>query len=141
MVTKQDLIDYYERWLGHYTWSLVAKLACRGAPSFTSADRLFRVWVEEMRRKDGTREFCWVRVTEYGYDRKTSYHYVLYFHVLIGGMRIGAKKPWIARWEELAGDSSISYHQPPGGIIRYMLKEADKDEYRFTYDADFYGRE
>jgi hypothetical protein len=130
-MTKAELIDAYEDWLLQYHWHLFATLTFRTSASISKANRLFLRWIKEMRDADGDNDFRWARVTEYG-----AFGDNLHFHALIGGLRDGCKWPWVLRWDELAGDSWISYYIACGGGIRYMLKGANPDR-DFDFDADF----
>lgn len=121
-MNKNNLIDAYEDWLAKQHWSLFGTLTFRSSPSTSRADRIFRQWITEMEKEDGTDGFRWVRVTEHGAADDN-----LHFHILVGGLRSGSKYPWILRWNELAGDCLISYFHPYAGGLRYMLKTASAD--------------
>ena len=118
-MTKDELIFAYDKWLSARRWNWFATLTFRGSPSLNKADRLFRVWISEIRQREGTRTFSWVRVTERGANSDN-----VHFHALVGGLNNPCKWDWILRWNELAGESAIFYYQPFRGGIRYMLKEA-----------------
>lgn len=114
---KEELVSSYEEWFSQHHWSLFGTLTFRGSPSSSKADRIFRNWIAEMKRSDGTNNFHWVRVTEHG-----SFGDNLHYHILIGGLRDGSKWPWMLRWDELAGSADIFYYRPHAGGLRYMLK-------------------
>jgi len=117
-VTKDELIEAYETWFSEQHWNLFGTLTFRGYASPSRADRIFRQWISEVKREDGTNDFRWIRVTERGACADN-----LHYHVLIGGWRGASKWPWVLRWDELAGDCILSYYQPHSHGIRYMLKE------------------
>lgn len=119
-MTKSELIDAYEEWLDGLKWLWFATLTFRGSPSPRKANDLFHVWISEIRKREGTDAFSWVRVAERGSSREH-----LHFHVLVAGLRDPCKWDWVLRWEKLAGDSMIFYYQRGRGGIRYMLKEAE----------------
>jgi hypothetical protein len=121
-MNKANLIDAYESWLNQFRWSLYGTLTFRGSPSATTADRIFRQWISEMKQEDGAKDFRWFRVTEHG-----AYGDNLHFHAVIGGLRDGSKWPWMLRWDELAGSADIFYYRPYAGGLPYMLKTARPD--------------
>jgi hypothetical protein len=118
-MTKEELIHAYADWLQKYNWTWFCTLTFKGAPPLKRADRLFRVWISEIKQSEGTKKFSWVRVTERG-----AFGDNIHFHALIGGLRDASKWRWMFRWEELAGEANILYYVPKLGGVQYMLKEA-----------------
>jgi hypothetical protein len=129
-MNKAEIIEAYEEWLNRYQWNLFGTLTFRDSPSSLKADRIFRRWISEMKSDDGTNGFRWVRVTEHG-----SFADNLHFHIVIGGLRVGCKWPWLLRWDELAGSADIFYYRPHAGGLSYMLKTARPDR-EFEIDFD-----
>jgi hypothetical protein len=118
-MNRKDVIDGYEEWLKRFRWSLFGVLTFRRLLPSSRAKRLFHQWIDEMRRADGAADFRWVCVTERG-----SFGDYLHFHILIGGLRVGSKWPWLFRWNEMAGECWLSYYHSRDGGLRYMLKKA-----------------
>jgi hypothetical protein len=119
-VAKEKLIGAYEEWLSEYDWSLIGTLTFRESPSSSRADRIFRRWISEIKQKDGTDRFHWVRVTEHG-----AFGDNLHYHVVIGGLQHDSEWwPWVLRWDKLAGSAEISSYLPNAGGLLYMLKTA-----------------
>jgi hypothetical protein len=143
-MTRDELIAAYADWLGQYHWTLFATLTFRGFPSPSRADRTFRRWTSEMKQEDGKDDFRWVRVTQHGACGDN-----LHYHVLIGGLRDVCRWHWMCRWDELAGDSMLTFYRHdycrhddgtlpslpkiehldrPTGAIPYMVREADPNK-------------
>jgi len=97
---------------------LFAILTFREAPPRSKADRLLYEWLDEIEQEDGDADFRWCRVV----DRSTDEDW-LCFYILVGGLRSGSRHYWAYRWEELAGDASISYPFTGGGAKK-LLAEA-----------------
>lgn len=116
---KAEFIGAYEEWLNRYRWNWLVTLTFRGSVTTQSAEHLCRRWINELRRKEGTSGFSWIRVSERG-----AFGDNLHFHLLISGLRDECKYFWILRWHDLAGTAWISYFWPSMGGIRYMLKTA-----------------
>ena len=129
MNTKQ-LIDGYEEWLTRFNWAWFGTLTFRDYPTLNRANSLFKKWISEIEKEDGTSDFRWFRVTERG-----AFNDNIHFHVLVGGLRKGSKWPWIFRWEELAGGSSIAYYFRSGGAARYVVKTAQPGR---DFEIDFH---
>lgn len=121
----EKLREGYLEWLSWYKWQWFATLTFRGSPSFSKADRIFRLWIDEIRSAVGTGYFSWFRVTERG-----AFSDNLHFHLLVAGMRDSSKWHWFFRWEELAGEADIAYFISSGGALEYSLKT-------LRTDADF----
>jgi hypothetical protein len=131
LVKAKQLRDCYAEWLSSFRWQLFATLTFRRFPSSSRANRIFRLWTDEMRSAVGTSSFRWFRVTEYG-SSGTNLHY----HAFIGGLRDATKWPWLFRWEELAGEADIFYFSPAGGAVQYSLKTLHEDR-DFEIEFDF----
>jgi len=141
-MTRDQLIHAYADWLGQYQWAIFATHTFRGFPSSSKGDRLFRTWISELQKQEGKKDFRWVRIAEHGAFRDN-----LHYHSLIGGLRDMCRLHWLRRWDELAGDSVLTYYRPdynrddktfpsrlnaahsdsPTGAIPYILKTAHPD--------------
>jgi hypothetical protein len=119
-ISKERLLDDYERWLLRFTWSIWGTLTFRGSPSTSKATRVFDGWISEIRKLDGKKGFRWVRVTEMG-----AFGDNVHFHILLGGLRDGSKFPWMLRWEKLAGTAELHYFDSSLGGLRYLLKSVE----------------
>lgn len=129
-ITAEQLIVGYSQWLLRFRWNFFGVLTFRNRSlSLSKADRVFRQWISELEDADGTANFRWFRVTERG-----AFGDNLHFHVLVGGLRNGSRVPWVARWNELAGDALITYHFRSGGAAKYIVKTARPDR---DFEIDF----
>jgi hypothetical protein len=126
---QQQLIEAYVDWLSPHPWTFIGTLTFRKQPSPYRADRLFRSWIDAMRKAEGTSTFSWFRVKETG-----AFGDNLHFHVLVGGLRNASKWPWMLLWDKLAGEANLSYFVTHLGGIRYILKSVRPDQ-PFDFDA------
>ncbi len=117
-MTKEDLIEAYATWLGHYHWHWFGTLTFRRPVSTFVAEQIYGRWISEVKDAQGTDAFSWIRVTERG-----AYGDNLHFHILVSGLRDVYKWDWILRWDQLAGTADIFYYNKNAGGLRYMLKE------------------
>ena len=129
-MTRDELISGYVEWLSRYRWVWFGTLTFRipDLPTW-KANRIFKQWISEIEAEDGADDFHWFRVTEHG-----AYRDNLHFHVLVGGLRNGSKWPWLLRWNELAGDASLTYYLRSGGASQYIVKTARPDR---DFEIDF----
>jgi hypothetical protein len=118
METKQ-LIDSYHEWFSQYAWHWFGVLTFPAYPRVTKAKRLFDLWISEIEKNYGTKDFRWVRVTEYGAEGIN-----LHFHILVGGLHLrpGCRVKAMFRWQELAGEANITSFIPHRNGISYILK-------------------
>jgi hypothetical protein len=128
-MNREQLIDGYLEWLSKYKWAWFGTLTFRGYPPLGKALQCFNKWLGELKEKEDTRDFRWVRVTERGAEG-----FNVHFHVLIGGLRSGSKYEWMARWQEIAGEAEISYFHAHQQGIRYILKTVELGK---AFDIDF----
>jgi hypothetical protein len=118
MVTREQLIEEYADWFSEYSWNWFGTVTFPGYPSRTIAIRKFDEWIAEIKRRDGTKSFRYVRVLERG-----AYEDNIHFHFLIGGLERRANwYQWRCRWQETNGAAVISNYDPKRGGIRYLLK-------------------
>lgn len=135
-MTRQELIAGYEEWFCTKRWHLFGTLTFAAMPSPSRADSIFRRWISEIKSTDGTSDFSWVRVAEHGADGQN-----LHYHVLVGGWAGESKWPWVLRWNELAGDCIISYYDPNGGGLRYLLKTVQPNrDFEIEFEFPLPGR-
>ena len=119
----------YDRWFRHYSWAWFGTLKiASGMPSERRAKDLFRQWISDLRRSEGTEDFRWVRVMERGATGQN-----LHFHVLVGCLR-NRRQHWESQWEELGGEALIGKFDPDKKAILYMTKEMDDSG---NLDIDF----
>ncbi len=117
---RDELISGYVEWLSCFKWNFFGTLTFRRPDISTQrANQIFQQWIGEIKNDDGTTKFRWFRVTERG-----AFGDHLHFHVLVGGLRSGTRHYWVYRWQELAGDASISYYSRFGSAVRYVVKTA-----------------
>jgi hypothetical protein len=131
-MTRDELEDSYATWLAQRSWDWFATLTFRGYPPLAKANRLFKVWICELKEANGSPQFATFRVKEGGSSGEN-----IHFHVLVGGLRDRSERlRWIRRWWQLAGDARISYFRKHQNGIRYILKTLNLEE-DFDITLDF----
>ncbi len=117
-MTRDELTQAYVEWLERYDWNFFGTLLFP-IPDISPrrANRIFEQWIYEMKNEEGTKKFCWFRVTERG-----AFGDHFHYHILVGGLREGSRLPWLVRWGQLAGHAVLTYHRRSGGATRYILK-------------------
>jgi hypothetical protein len=130
-MTRDELISGYVEWLSRFKWVWFGTLTFR-RPDLPvgKAKQIFKKWISEIKADDGADDFHWFRVTERG-----AFGDHLHFHVLVGGLQNGSRLPWVVRWNELAGDASLTYYFRSGGASRYIVKTARPDR---DFEIDFH---
>ncbi len=114
---RGELKDGYAEWLSRFAWDWFCTLTFRGYPSRSKANKCFHRWISELRVAQGTENFRWFRVTEYGCTGEN-----VHFHLLVGGLRWKSINRWAFRWSVLAGEPDISPFKRDRGAIQYIIK-------------------
>jgi hypothetical protein len=118
-MNKRAVISGYLEWFSAYSWNWFGTLTFRGYPPVTKAKRLFDLWITEIEETYGTKDFRWVRVTEYGAEKIN-----VHFHILVGGLHLrpACRFKAMFRWQELAGEANITSFIGHRNGVSYMLK-------------------
>jgi hypothetical protein len=126
-----ELLRHYESLLNIFKWQWCGTLTFRSCVTDEVAHAYFFKWIGEIRKKEGTDFFSYVRLIE-----RRSFEHNLCFHFLVGGLRDKRKSQWIKRWNSLAGAASIHYYQRHLADLRHILRSA-KPGWRFYLDMRF----